>query len=54
MVRRMNNFQEEFLSKDANLSSVCINYQEAGEHKPEHIHSSTHFFRNIFESSKGN
>ena len=37
-----NNFsRKSFYPKDANLSSVCINYQEAGEHKPEHIHSST-------------
>ena len=36
-----NNFsRKSFYPKDANLSSVCINYQEAGEHKPEHIHSS--------------
>ena len=36
-----NNFsRKSFYPKDANLSSVWINYQEAGEHNPEHIHSS--------------
>ena len=39
--RLWNNFsRKSFYPKDANLSSVWINYQEVGEHNPEHIHSS--------------